>query len=404
MEDCVDAPGSLALTTARSTAWTPIVVLWLLLVFIPQASPAQTAEENPWFVRTGVTPAFIISANPFGNPGHPGGPINWGQNLTFEIGRQTDGKEEWHQLYGVPSYGFGFSVSSFRNDVEHARPMEAYTFFSWPFASLTDRLDLTTEFGMGVSWHWKEVTDTAQSYESSLGSDLNARIDWGFYLRYVTSPQITLLTGIDYTHRSNGGMVQPDIGINVIGPKVAVQYNLAPAPIRRRSVKPGPFAPSWEFVAGGIGGLKNVIESRDPLTRGNYWSLDATAAIQRHFYRFGKISLGSDLTYDGATGVRLDDTDKTWRANSMDRLALGFYGGYEHVIGRFGAIVEVGDNVLRGFGDSSVARLYERFGWRYHINDRYWTSFSVRAVDGRRADALQFGFGYRTRIFDRKTN
>jgi len=266
----VDAQGFIALKNCGSTTCMAVVVLLLLLV-IPQTSRAQTEDANPWFIRTGVTPSFIISANPFGNPDHPGGPVNWGQNLTFEIGRQTDGKEEWHQLYGVPSYGFGFSLSSFQNDVEHTRPMEAYTFFSWPFASLTDRLDLTTEFGMGVSWHWKEVTNSAQSYESSLGSDLNARIDWGFYLRYVTSPQITLLTGIDYTHRSNGGMVQPDIGINVIGPKISVQYSLAPSPIRRRSVKPGPFSPSWEFLAGVIGGNKNVIESKDPLMRGDYW-------------------------------------------------------------------------------------------------------------------------------------
>lgn len=399
----MDAQGFIALKNCGSTTCMAVVVLLLLLV-IPQTSRAQTEDANPWFIRTGVTPSFIISANPFGNPDHPGGPVNWGQNLTFEIGRQTDGKEEWHQLYGVPSYGFGFSLSSFQNDVEHTRPMEAYTFFSWPFASLTDRLDLTTEFGMGVSWHWKEVTNSAQSYESSLGSDLNARIDWGFYLRYVTSPQITLLTGIDYTHRSNGGMVQPDIGINVIGPKISVQYSLAPSPIRRRSVKPGPFSPSWEFLAGVIGGNKNVIESKDPLMRGDYWSLDGTAALQRHFYRFGKISLGTDLTYDGATGVRIDDTNSKWRANALGRVALGFYGGYEHVIGRFGAIVEVGDNVVRGFDAASVPRLYERFGWRYHVNDRYWASFSVRAVDGRRADALQFGLGYRMKIFDKNVN
>jgi hypothetical protein len=199
-------------------------------------------------------------------------------------------------------------------------------------------------------------------------------------------------------------MVQPDIGINVIGPKVAVQYNLAPSPIRRRSVKPGPFSPSWEFVAGVIGGNKNVIENKDPLMRGNYWSLDGTAAIQRHFYRFGKISLGTDLTYDGATGVRIDDTNTMWRAKALDRLALGFYGGYEHVIGRFGAIVEVGDNLVKGVDDTSVPRLYERFGWRYHINDRYWASFSVRAVDGRRADALQFGLGYRVQLSGKSVN
>jgi hypothetical protein len=398
----VDALRLVAHRELCHAAWTRAVISILpLLLLIPGKSFAQSVASSPWFVRSGVSSAHIFSANPYANPDHPGGPINWGSNLTFEIGRQTDGNAEWHQLYGVPSYGFGFSLASFGNDVEHARPREAYTFFSWPFAHFTDRIDMTTEFGMGMSWHWQEVTDHAESYETSLGSNLNARINWGFYLRYVTTPQLTLFTGVDYTHRSNGGMVQPDRGINVIGPKIALQYSLAPAPAKRRWMKPPPFHPSWEFVAGGTGGVKNVIERKDPLTRSNYWSLDATTGLQRQFYQYGKIAVGADLAYDGATGVRIDGNDAKWRADGGQRWAVGLYGGYEHIIGRFGALVQVGESVARGFDDPDGPRLYERFGWRYHVNDRYWTTIVIRAVDGWRADALQFGVGYRTRVFDK---
>ena len=379
-----------------------LIGVLIVALSIPATGSTQTAPSTPWFVRTGATSGYILPANPFmASADHPGGAIHWGQNLTFEIGRQTDGNQDWHQLYGVPSYGFGLSVASFSNDVEHARPVEAYTFFSWPFARLGDRLDLTTDFGMGMSWHWKEMNDSrAESYETSLGSDLNARINWGFYVRYASTPQVTIFTGIDYTHRSNGGMVQPDRGINVIGPKVALQYSLTPTEVKRRVRKPPPFHPSWEFIGGGTGGVKNVIERREPLTRDNYWSLDGTAALQRHFYRFGKIAAGLDLAYDGAAGARIDGADTRWRASGGQRWALGFYGGYEHIIGRFGALVQVGENVARGFDDAQTPRLYERFGWRYHFNDRYWTTIVIRALEGRRADALQFGIGYRTRLFD----
>jgi hypothetical protein len=284
----------------------------------------------------------------------------------------------------------------------HSRPTEAYTFFSWPFARFTDRLDMATEFGMGMSWHWKEVTDDAKSNETSLGSDLNARINWGFYLRYVTTPQITLFTGLDYTHRSNGGMVQPDRGINVIGPRVILQYKLAPTPISHVVTKPPVFHPLWEFVVGGTGGIKNVIERPDPLTRANYWSLDATTGLQRQFYQYGKVAFGTDLAYDGATGVRIEGADTRWRADGGQRWAIGLYGGYEHVIGRFGALVQVGETVVRGFDDPETPRLYERFGWRYHFNDRVWSTIVIRAVDGWRADSLQFGIGYRTRLFDKQ--
>src|SRR5262249_236792 len=314
----------------------------------------------------------------------------------------TDGRETWHQLYGVPSWGFGFSLGSFQNDVVHAQPNEAYTFFSWPFARFTDRLDMATDFGMGMSWNWKEVSHDAEN-ATSLGSNLNARINWGFFLRYLTTSQITLFTGIDYTHRSNGGMVQPDRGINVIGPKVMLQYNFAPVPMKRMVTTPPAFHRSWEFVAGGTAGVKNVIEQKDPLTRSNFGSFDATTALQHQFYRYGKVAVGADLAYDGATGVRIDADGIRWRADAGQRWGLGLYGGYEQVVGRFGALVQVGQQVARGFDDANQPRLYERFGWRYHFNDSYWTTIVIRAVDGWRADALQFGFGYRLRIFD-KTN
>jgi hypothetical protein len=61
--------------------------------------------------------------------------------------------------------------------------------------------------------------------------------------------------------------------------------------------------------------------------------------------------------------------------------------------------VQAGQNVLRGYDDANLPRFYERFGWRYHFNDRYWTTIVIRAFEGKRADALQFGIGYRTRLF-----
>ena len=75
--------------------------------------------------------------------------------------------------------------------------------------------------------------------------------------------------------------------------------------------------------------------------------------------------------------------------------ATGIYGGYEHVIGRFGAIVQAGGIVSRGEAASDSRRLYSRFGWRYHVNDRLWTTFAIRAYGLRNANALEIGVGHR---------
>lgn len=368
-----------------------VAVLW------SSAASAQDVEGNPWFLRAGVNPAYILPSNPFlAKLDTAIDPVKWAPNVTLEIGRHTDGREPWHELYGMPSIGFGLSFVSTGNAVTTGRPLEAYTFFSWPFARLGDRLALTTDFGMGLSWRWRQRNEQTGTYENVLGSQLDARIDWGFYARYVSTPRTSLYAGVDFTHRSNGGMIQPNLGINVIGPKVAVEYNLSEETRHAdRVAPPAPFQPSWEFVVGGAGGVKNVIERENPIVRADFGAFDVTAAVQRHFYRYGKVAGGADLTYDGSTGASLDGADQEWRAAAGQRWGLGLYGGYEHVVGRFGAIVQAGTAVARGFATSDSSRLYSRFGWRYHINDRFWSTLAIRAHGFRDANALEFGVGYR---------
>jgi hypothetical protein len=365
----------------------------------PSDGFSQALQSGDWFTRLGFTPAYVLPTNPFAAADrHADAHVQWTPSMTFEIGRQTDGSREWHHLYGLPSYGFGFSVASFGDSSGAGRPLDAYTFFSWPFARPSERVHVTTDFGMGVSWNWKEFDRDTASYSEVLGSNMNVRIDWGFYLRYLATPQTSLYAGVDFTHRSNGGTQQPDLGINVIGPSVSLRYSLGPErrPVRIRKTET--FRPVWEFVIGAAGGPKRVMLSSDPALQHGFGALDATAAVQRHFYRYGKVAAGADLTYDGSTGAILDplQSDRLqWRPDFSRRLALGFYGGYEHIIGRFGAIVQFGYTVARGFDAVERPRAYQRYGWRYHINDRLFGTFSIRSIEGRKADFLEIGAGYR---------
>jgi hypothetical protein len=370
----------------------------LASLLCPTAVVAQADAGNLWFVRAGVTPSFILPTNPFSLISPQGSDVvAWAPGVTVEVGRRTDGTKDWHDTYNLPSYGFGVSTAAFENHGELVRPIEAYGFFSWPFARIGERLGLTSDFGLGLSWNWTTVNSARASAPLEvLGSNLNARIDWGFYLRYITTPRTALYAGIDFTHRSNGGLVQPNQGINVLGPKVSVQYNFGPDGASLLDQPPAPpFHPSWDLVVGASGGVKNVLESTAPLVRQDFGALDVTAAVRRHFYTFGRIVSGADLMYDGSTGAALDADGRLWRADSSQRWALGIYGGYEHIIGRFSALLDIGCVVARGWETPETPRFYERYGWSYQLSERLSTGLSVRAVHGKKADALEVGVGYR---------
>lgn len=358
------------------------------------------ASNNPWFVRVGYSPAHLLAESPLLSRERAA------RALTFEVGRQTDGSRDWHRVYNYPSYGVGFYLGRFDNEQELGHPFAAYGFFSWPFP-ISQRAHVTADFGWGVSWNWTEFDSTTNPANTTLGSDVAYHVDGGVYLRYIANTRANVYAGLDVTHWSNGATKQPNLGLAVVGPKVGVRYNLAPQVLRSRprTEELPRFEPSWEFVVGAAGSGKNVTAATNAQIaavdrRRSFVAFNITSGIQRQFYRYGKVAGGTDVTYDGATGARVDLFNRRLvesRALTGQRYALGLYGGYEHVIARVSVLLQLGYAVWRGFEDEDVPRFYQRYGSRFHLTDRVWATFAVRSIRVRKANFMEFGLGYRLR-------
>ena len=373
-----------------------------------QEAPAPVATEaddppasrNLWFLRAGYSPARVLAASPFVSG------EDVARTLTLELGRQTDGTRDWHRVYNYPSYGIGFYAGRFDQEQEIGRPFATYGFFSWPFP-VSNRVQLTADFGLGVSWNWTEFDRQTNPANTALGSDVAYHIDGGFSLRFLATNRTSVYAGVNVTHWSNGAAKQPNLGLAVVGPKVSVRQNFAPQilPPRAGAADLPRFEPSWEFVVGGAGSGKNAVATTSSRIEAvdrwrDFGAFDVTAALQRQFYRFGKVATGADITYDGATGARVEIVDGRQvesRAAVDDRFALGLYGGYEHVIARFSLLFQLGYTVWRGFEDAEIPRFYQRYGSRFYFTDHFWATFAVRSIKVRKANFLEFGLGYRVR-------
>jgi hypothetical protein len=371
-----------------------------------QETPApDTATEvnappsrNLWFVRVGYSPARVLTASPFVSG------ENVARTLTFELGRQTDGSRDWHRVYNYPSYGVGFYVGRFDHDRELGHPFATYGFFSWPFP-VSNRAQLTADVGLGVSWNWNRFDPATNPTNTAFGSNLAYHVDGGLSLRLLATERASVYAGLNVTHWSNGATTLPNLGLAVVGPKIGLRYNFAAqtVPARTRAEDLPPFEPSWEFVVGGAGSGKTAAAATnstiDVVDRWRHFgAFNITTGLQRHFYRFGKVAIGADLSYDGATGARVDVVDGHQvesRAPLDGRFGLGLYGGYEHVIARFSILFQLGYTVWRGFDDEEVPRLYERYGSRFYFSDHFWGTFAVRSIKVRKANFLELGLGYR---------
>jgi hypothetical protein len=270
---------------------------------------------------------------------------------------------------------------------------------------VSNRAQVTADFGMGVSWNWTEFDPKTNPTNTALGSDLAYHVDAGLSLRFLATERASVFAGLNATHWSNGATKQPNLGLAVVGPKVGVRYNFAPqvVPPRASAADLPPFEPAWEFVVGGAGSGKNAAaatsSSIDIVDRWrDFGAFNVTTGLQRHFYRFGKVATGADVSYDGAAGARVDIiTGRRVESRALfdERFALGLYGGYEHVMARLSVLFQVGYTVWRGVDEEDVPRFYQRYGTRFHFTDHFWGTFAVRSIKIRKANFLEFGLGYR---------
>jgi hypothetical protein len=372
---------------------------------VPPAPDTVTKVDTPestntWFMRVGYSPRRGVVPDSLASG------ANAARTLTVDIGRQTDGTRTWHRIYNYPSYGVGMFIGRFDSEQTLGRPLAAYGFFSWPFP-LSRRAQVTADLALGLSWNWNCFDPQTNPANTALGSDMAVHVDGGVALRYLASSRTSIYAGLNASHWSNGGTRQPNLGLAAIGPKVSVRYDVAPhaAPSPARAAPLPPFEPSWEFVVGATGGRKNATTathaSIDALDRlRDFGAFNVTTALQRNIYQLGKVEGGADVTYDGATGARVDLLDGARvysRAAYGRRFAAGLYGGYEHVIARVSVLLHVGYTVWRRVEDLDVPHAYQRYGVRFHLSDHLWSTLAVRTTKWRKANFPEFGLGYGVR-------
>jgi len=365
----------------------------------PAAVDADAESADTWFARVAYAPSIVLAASPLQSGGDEAGAV------TIEIGRQTGGAREWHRVYNYPSYGVGLYAARFGHDRELGRPLAAYGFFSWPFP-LSRRTAISADLGLGVAWNWSAFDPATNPTNTALGSRAAYHVDGGLLLHYAFAGRTSVYGGMNVTHWSNGATRQPNLGLAVIGPKVGVRYDFAarsPRTRARSSDGVAPFVPEWEFVVGLAGSSKNVVAGGVPAAAGidrrrSFTAVNLTTGVQRHFYRFGRIAGGGDLTYDGGAGARVDvlgGREVESRAVMDRRFAAGVYGGYEHVMARLSVLLHLGYTAWRGVDDPDVPRFYQRYGARFRFSEHVWSTFAVRAVKGRKASFMELGLGYR---------
>jgi hypothetical protein len=351
-----------------------------------------------------------------------------GGEINFEF--QPTGKHQWEQFWNFPTVGIGIAGLDLGNQNILGQAFAVYPYLLVPVVK-TDFFRLNYKVGAGISFITKTWNrcDTingvdAPSANSAIGSIANIYLNTGANFEFQITPEFALTADFGYSHMSNGSILTPNTGINIIYGEIGAKYNFTNCNECKRLVKNPAYELPYDFIATiGISGGSRELYHKDNKSFfvGNVHT--GLTAPLTNWYALGG---GFDLFYDGAFNKRdFTDISRSFQRYYLpqnrlaNKIRLGIAINNEFIIGKVTGIFDFGIylyNPLKNFenGEDVVKNdkkpfnkgifykynidredgwNYFRLGLRYRIWNNFFLSVDVK-THLQKAEMITFGFGY----------
>lgn len=311
------------------------------------------------------------------------------------------------RIYGDVYQGVGLGFYNFGESRQLGNPVAFYLFQGARISSLAPWLSLYYEWNFGLSAGWKPYDSYYNSYNTMIGSKVNAYINANFYLRWRLSPRVSLLSGLTVSHFSNGNTKIPNAGLNTIGGNIGLECNfyrkddlkslerkvaLTTQPFRRHFTYDFVFFGSWH---------DRVVKTSDGFSP----SPEAYPVFGFNFtpmynlnYKF-RLGVSLDGTFDGGANLytegdvygKVDKSDIV-RPPLGDQFALGLSGRVEYVMPFFVVGVGIGANVI---GKNDLNMFYQLLTLKIALSRAVFLHVGYRLQNFNEPNFLMLGIGFR---------
>ncbi|AKD05316.1 acyloxyacyl hydrolase [Pontibacter korlensis] len=354
--------------------------LFFLFLWVKAAAPA-TAQDSKPAINLGLRThyGFIIphsDAIREVSYSHP-------RALELDLSLHFTSKKAWQFIQGYPRFGASVSYINFDNP-DVLGNAYALILYVEPFLSAHRRVSLSFRFGGGLSYQ-SNVYDAIsnpqnQFYSTRLAFPLTVNL----MANYRLSETWLLRAGGTYSHISNGGIRQPNKGINFPMATLGVDYALRPATFPERQLqKYEPEDTERYYLVALSGTMKDGrIDQTDKLL---LWGV--TAYASQRTGRLSALTAGAEWVADYSIKEVMDeeDIDKDFQRGAL-------LVGHELYIGRFRFNQMLG--VYLYAPRKARDPVYQRWGLEYHTPPGLFFGINLKA-HRHVADFLDVRVGWR---------
>ena len=302
----------------------------------------------------------------------------WG--ISLETGFHYSNKKSWDACNCYPRLGVSISLWDY-DKPEILGYGATGLFFVEPFFGVQNRVNFSFRAGLGISYQSKpfhsETNPDNLSYSTyfafplSLGAGINIWLNDRYLLTITAS----------YNHFSNGGIKEPNGGINWPTASIGIEQYFKPPVFNRQSKR------HWREL--GLPETRFDINFFAAFKQLEYKEYAPLPGIEvkgsKQVARINAVTFGFEWLYDSHSNHIIKKELKEIDCNKLS-LAVG----HEFLLGKFIFSQQLGVYIYKPFKRGSD--IYQRYGLIYRITD--WFSFGINLkAHGHVANFLDFRLG-----------
>lgn len=145
-----------------------------------------------------------------------------------------DARKDWHKFFHHPRIGLGTTWMDLGNKEQLGQLLAVYPYLSFQLFELKG-VSLNMRTGAGMSYLNKTFKNTQFKDENgwvilnqsnaAIGSHINVYFAAGGEIDFPVTSQFGINAGFFWNHASNGSMVQPNSGINILNTTIGLRYS-----------------------------------------------------------------------------------------------------------------------------------------------------------------------------------
>ena len=390
------------------------IIILVVIFFMPDATLAESRDSTSFlskqrFVhRIGIDlrPEYIIPANNFlKGENEKMQPIRNSFSTHLKYSFQSHSDSYIDRIFGGSYQGIGLAYYTFGEKKCMGDPLSLYLFQGARLARLNNRLAFNYEWNLGISSGWVPHDFETNHYNTIIGSKLNAYINANFYLNWMLSHKLDLITGVSLTHFSNGNTGFPNGGLNSVGLKTGLVYNF-----NRKShnfseasfltpISEFPRHISYDLVLFGSWRRKGVKYGDERILSPHSYNVLGFnfAPMYNVGYKF-RAGVSLDGYYDGSANIYsqpyITGTEpKFFKPPLHEQLALGISGRTEYVMPYFSVNIGLGVNILQSGYD--LKTIYQVLALKIKVTQSSFIHIGYSLQNFDTPSFLMLGVGFR---------